>query len=265
MNHLDMLENKSIYIIREAYSHYRDMAMLWSIGKDSTTLLWLMRKAFFDEIPIPVIHIDTSYKFKQIYEFRDKYARQWGLDLIVARNEEALANGMGSKNKLECCSALKTQALKDVMSKHRFKAVLLGIRRDEYGIRAKERVFSPRDNDFTWDYLNQPAEIWNQYKGRRSKDEHIRVHPLLSWTELDIWEYIKKENIPITDLYLAKNGKRFRSIGCQTCCNPVHSDADTIDKIIEELKNSKVAERSGRAQDKESAYIMQKLRSLGYM
>ncbi|MFH1563064.1 MAG: phosphoadenosine phosphosulfate reductase family protein, partial [Nitrospirota bacterium] len=134
-----------------------------------------------------------------------------------------------------------------------------------HGIRAKERVFSPRDGNFQWDYLHQPAELWDQYKTKAKDQEHLRIHPLLGWREIDIWEYIKRENIPLVPLYFAKQGKRYRSIGCQTCCSPMDSCADSIDKIIEELKTSKVSERSGRSQDKESAYTMQKLRSLGYM
>jgi len=266
MDNLDKLESQSIYIIREGYYQFRNVAMLWSIGKDSTTLLWLVRKAFFGKIPFPVLHIDTSYKFKEIYEFRDEYARKWNLNLIVFRNEKAIKSGMGpDKGKFVCCNTLKTQALKDAIAEYGFKALYLGIRRDEHGIRAKERIFSPRDEDFEWDYKNQPPELWDQYKNKTKEEEHIRIHPLLGWREIDIWEYIKRENIPIISLYFAKNGKRYRSIGCHTCCNPVVSNADTLDKIIEELKNTKVSERSGRAQDKESDYMMQKLRSLGYM
>ena len=146
-----------------------------------------------------------------------------------------------------------------------FRALYLGIRRDEHGIRAKERVFSPRDEDFEWDYKNQPPELWDQYKSKAKEEEHLRVHPLLGWTELDIWRYIKREEIPVVSLYFAKDGKRFRSIGCEPCVNPVDSNADTLDKIIQELKETDVSERSGRAQDKESDYMMQKLRALGYM
>ncbi len=266
MNQLDELESKSIYVIREAYKQFRDIAMLWSIGKDSTTLLWLVRKAFYDQIPFPILHIDTSYKFPEIYAFRDSKAREWGLRLLVTRNDEAIQGGMNpEKGKLNCCNALKTEALKMAIEKYKFRALLLGIRRDEHGIRAKERYFSPRDQDFNWDYKNQPPELWDQYKSKQASDDHIRVHPLLHWTELDIWEYVEREGIPIVDLYFAKDGKRFRSIGCQSCCAPVESEADTLYKIVEELKTTTTAERAGRAQDKESAYVMQKLRSLGYM
>ncbi|RMF54576.1 sulfate adenylyltransferase subunit 2 [Candidatus Woesearchaeota archaeon] len=267
MDHLDELESKSIYIIREAYKQFKNIAVLWSIGKDSTTLMWLVRKAFYGKVPFPALHIDTSFKFKEIYEFRDKWAKEWGFNLVIGRNEEALKRGVNCKTSgaLQCCGQLKTEALKQAIAKHGFKALLLGIRRDEHGIRAKERVFSPRNKEFQWNYKDQPPELWDQYKNKQEGEQHIRVHPMLHWTELDIWRYIKRENIPVVSLYFAKNGKRYRSIGCEPCCHPIDSNADDIDKIIEELKTTKVAERSGRSQDKEAAYMMQKLRSLGYM
>jgi len=266
MNHLDRLEGQSIFVIREAYYQFKKVAMLWSIGKDSTTLLWLARKAFYGSLPFPVLHIDTGYKFKEIYEFRSQYAKKWGLDLIVCQNREAKESGVGPhKEKLECCTQLKTIALKQAILEHGFKALYLGIRRDEHGIRAKERVFSPRDEDFEWNYKDQPPELWDQYKTKATDEEHLRIHPLLGWRELDVWRYIQRENIPITPLYLTKNGKRYRSIGCETCCNPIDSQASTIDEIVKELETTRISERSGRAQDKESAYMMQKLRSLGYM
>jgi sulfate adenylyltransferase subunit 2 len=267
MDHLDQLENDSVYIIREAYKEFKDIAMLWSIGKDSTTLLYLVRKAFYGHVPFPVLHIDTSYKFREIYSFRDTWAKQWNLNLVIAQNKDALAKRVGpdAGNKLTCCGELKTEALKQAIKEHGYRAILLGIRRDEHGIRAKERYFSPRNNQFQWDYKNQPAELWDLYKNKKSSDEHIRVHPLLHWTELDIWRYVQREKIPVVDLYLARNGKRYRSIGCEPCCSPVLSDADTVDKIVEELKTTTISERSGRAQDKERAYMMQKLRTMGYM
>ncbi len=266
MNNLSKLENQSIYIIREAYNQFKNVALLWSIGKDSTTLLWLCRKAFYGKLPFPVLHLDTGYKFKEIYNFREKYAKEWGLDLIVEKNQAVLDAGMGpEKGNLKCCTALKTNNLKQAISKHQFQALYLAIRRDEHGIRAKERIFSPRDDEFSWNYKNQPPELWDQYKTKAKEEEHLRVHPMLAWREIDIWEYTKRENIPVADLYFAKNGKRYRSIGCAPCCSPVDSEADTLDKIIEELKTTNVSERSGRSQDKESDYMMQKLRSLGYM
>jgi len=267
MDRLDELESRSIYVIREAYAHFRKLALLWSIGKDSTTLLWLARKAFFGRLPIPVLHIDTGYKFPEIYEFRDRYAKEWNLQLVIGRNEEAIAAGIGPEtgSKLACCTALKTEALKRAIAEHGFQALLLGIRRDEHGIRAKERYFSPRDAQFQWDYRNQPPELWDQFKSRSEDRTHLRVHPMLHWTEYDIWRYIQREGIPVCPLYFARGGKRYRSIGCAPCCSPIDSDADTIDKIVEELRTTTTAERAGRAQDKEEAYTMQKLRALGYM
>jgi sulfate adenylyltransferase subunit 2 len=214
-----------------------------------------------------VIHIDTGYKFKEIYAFREKYAKEWGLNLMVARNEKAIAAGMGPNkgSKLDCCHALKTKALMDFIEAQKLEAILLGIRRDEHGIRAKERYFSPRDEQFQWDYQNQPPELWDQFKSSTEGHHHLRVHPILHMTELDIWRYVKRENIPIVDLYFAKAGARYRSIGCSCCCSTVVSDADTVDKIIHEIETTDVSERSGRAQDKEDAYTMQKLRALGYM
>jgi len=266
MDYLEELEEKSIYIIREAYNRFKTIALLWSIGKDSTTLLWLTRKAFFGQIPFPIIHIDTSFKFKEIYEFRNQYAKEWNLRLLISQNKKALDEGMSpEKEKLQCCHALKTEALKNTINEYNFKALLLAIRRDEHGIRAKERYFSPRDIDFKWNYQNQPAELWDLYKSGIEDKQHFRIHPMLHWTELDIWRYIQREKIPAVSLYFAKNGKRYRSIGCECCCNPIDSKADTIDKIVKELKTTKISERSGRAQDKEDSYTMQKLRSLGYM
>lgn len=265
MDKLSELENQSIYIIREARYHFSNLAMLWSIGKDSTALLWLCRKAFFGRLPFPVLHIDTGYKFKEIYEFRGEYARKWDLELLVARNEQAIAAGMSQDSKLACCMALKTNALKQAIGKYGFDGLLLGIRRDEHGIRAKERYFSPRDEQFKWDYQNQPPELWDQYKSQADQDTHVRIHPLLHWTEKDIWQYVKRENIPFVDLYSSHDGKRYRSIGCECCCSPVDSEATTVDEIIHELEVSRTGEREGRAQDKEDANTMQKLRALGYM
>jgi len=266
MDALTELENRSIYIIREAYYHFRNLALLWSIGKDSTTLLWLARKAFFGQIPFPVLHIDTSYKFPEIYEFRDRYAKEWGLDLQVARNDAALSEGMSpEKGNLECCSALKTDALRDAIAQLGHQALLLGIRRDEHGIRAKERYFSPRDEDFRWDYQNQPPELWDQFKSRAEDRSHVRVHPLLHWRELDVWTYVEREKMPVVSLYFARNHERYRSIGCGCCCSPVASEASTVGEVVAELRETHTAERSGRSQDKESTYTMQKLRALGYM
>jgi len=266
LDKLDELESKSIFIAREAYRQFRKVALLWSIGKDSTTLLWICRKAFFGRLPFPVIHIDTGYKFPEMYQFRDEYAEKWELDLTVSMNAKAQAQGMGPESaKYECCNQLKTEALKGTIEREGFDALLLGIRRDEHGIRAKERVISPRDENFQWDYKHQPAELWDYYKCANAGSMHTRVHPLLHWTELDIWTYIRREGIPVSPLYFARNGKRYRSIGCVPCCQPVPSNASNLDEIIEELINTDQAERAGRAQDKESVYTMQKLRAMGYM
>ncbi len=260
------LEKRSIAIIREAKAQFKNPAVLWSTGKDSTATIWLCRKAFFGKIPFPVIHIDTGCKFPEIYGFRDKIAKEWNLNLIVARNEIAMKQGVSpQKDRFECCTLLKTQALKDLLEKEQFDALFLAIRRDEHGIRAKERYYSPRDNHFKWNYEDQPAEMWDLYVKPSEDFSHMRVHPILHWTELNVWQYVKQENLPINPLYFANGGKRYRSLGCQPCTVPIPSNAKTIDEIVQELETSKIPERAGRAQDKEKAYMMQKLRSLGYM
>ncbi len=266
VDHLDALENESIYIFREAQRKFRDLAMLWSIGKDSTTLLWLARKAFFGKVPFPLVHIDTGFKHPAMIEYRDRMAKEWEVDLIVGRNEEAICSGMTpEKGRFACCNALKTQGLQRLLDRRGFKGIFLGIRRDEEGSRAKERIFSPRDKNFEWNYKDQPPELWDQFNTSFGPDTHVRIHPLLSWTELNIWEYIRREEIPVCPLYLSRDGKRFRSLGCVPCNSPLASVASTVDEIIEELKVTKTPERAGRAQDHEAAYMMQKLRSLGYM
>jgi sulfate adenylyltransferase subunit 2 len=266
MSEIKDLENKSLYIIREAYAEFKKPAVLWSTGKDSTAALWLCRKAFFGEIPFPVINIDESYEPEQVYAFRDMLTKEWGFQLIVAKNEQALKEGVSPKDgKFECCTQLKTQALIQCLEQYRFDALILAIRRDEHGIRAKERYFSPRDEDFKWDYKNQPLEMWDQYQSIAEDKTHTRVHPILHWRELDVWEYVKQEKLPVNPMYFAEDGQRYRSLGCEPCTFPIDSDAKTIDEVVEELRTTKIAERSGRAQDKEKAFTMQKLRALGYM
>ena len=170
------------------------------------------------------------------------------------------------KGRFDCCNALKTEALKQAIKTYNLKALLVGIRRDEHTIRAKERYFSLRDKEFKWEYQNQPLELWTEYyKTGQEANTHTRVHPLLAWREIDVWRYIKREKLPVVSLYFAKGHKRYRSIGCACCCQPVESSANSIEKIIRELQTTKIAERSGRTQDKEKEYMMQKLRSLGYM
>ena len=257
------LEEKSIYVIREAYSKFNNIAALWSTGKDSTVLLWLCRKAFFDEIPFPVIHIDTGFKFEETYSFRDKIVKEWGLNLIIAKNEEALRKGMNpTRGRFQCCNALKTEALKQCIREHKFDAILLGIRRDEHGVRNKERFFSPRDENFEWNIWEQPLEAWDICTIDEEAD-HYRVHPLLHWTEIDVWKYIKEEGLPVNPLYFSRNHRRYRSLGCKPCTSPIESDAKNIDEIIKEIEESDIRERYGRVQDKEN--LMERLRVLGYM
>ena len=263
---LDALENQSIFIIREAFNRIDKVALLWSIGNDSNVLLWLVRKAFFGHVPFPVVHVDTSHKIPEMIEFRDRFAKEWKLPLIVGANNQALAEGMGpDRGRVTCCSALKTEPLKQIIAEQGFTGVLVGIRRDEEGTRAKERVFSPRNQEAVWDFKDQPPEFWDQFKTDFAPGTHLRIHPLLAWNELDVWRYIERENIPLVDLYFAKNGRRYRSLGCAPCTGMVDSSATTVAEIIEELKTTRVSERSGRAQDKESEDAFERLRAQGYM
>lgn len=266
MSHLDALENQSIYILREAFNRLDKIAMLWSIGKDSNVMLWLAKKAFFGHVPFPIIHVDTTYKIPEMIAFRDRMAQEWKLPLVVGKNEAALAAGMSpAQGRVTCCSALKTDGLKAVITEGGYTGVIAGIRRDEEGTRAKERVFSPRNEQAEWDVKDQPPEFWDQYKTDFAPGTHLRIHPLLAWTELDVWRYIARENIPVVDLYFAKDGRRYRSLGCAPCTGSIASTASTVEEIIEELETTKVSERSGRAQDKESEDAFERLRAGGYM
>ncbi|MBU1864089.1 MAG: sulfate adenylyltransferase subunit 2 [Candidatus Omnitrophica bacterium] len=266
MDRLSQLENQSIYIIREAYAQFKRLAVLWSIGKDSTVMLWLIRKAFCGHIPFPAVHIDTTYKIPEMITYRDRFVKKWRIDLKVNMNKKALQRGMGPhKGKVVCCDVLKTRGLQQLIKKEDYHGLFLGIRRDEEGTRAKERFFSPRDIHFEWNFKDQMPEIWDQFNTHFDKNTHIRIHPILHWTELDVWEYIKREKIPIIDLYFAKRGRRYRSLGCACCTAQIASRAKTVDKIIKELKKTTHTERQGRAQDHESTYAMQKLRVKGYM
>jgi len=260
------LENESIYIIREAYRKFKRPAMLWSMGKDSSALMWLVRKAFFGRVPFPSVHIDTTYKMPEMIAYRDKMAAQWGLDLVVVKNRAALKAGISpARGKLQCCTELKTHALRELLKKKKYNAIFVAIRRDEEGTRAKERYFSPRGDSFEWDFKDQPPELWNQFQTDMREGTHIRVHPLLHWTEADVWRYIRQEKIPMIKLYFARNGLRYRSLGCLPCTAPINSEAATIDEIIAELERTHTSERAGRAQDKADEYAMQKLRVEGYM
>jgi sulfate adenylyltransferase subunit 2 len=265
-SHLDELESRSIFVIREARAKFKDLAMLWSMGKDSTVLLWLVRKAFFGHVPFPLIHIDTTKKIPEMIAFRDRVAKEWKLDLIVGTNTKALEGGMGPHlGRVVCCTALKKDALQAVIEERGFTGILLGIRRDEEGTRAKERYFSPRDRHFEWTFRDQPPELWDQFKTDFEPGTHVRIHPLLHWTELDVWEYIERERIPVTELYFARDGKRYRSLGCAPCTSAIESSATTVAEIVAELRRTRASERSGRAQDQESEDAFERLRASGYM
>jgi len=293
MEHLDRLEATSIHIIRESYANFKNLGMLWSIGKDSTVLLWLVKKAFFGHVPFPLIHIDTHYKIPEMIEYRDRLTKDWHLNMIVGVNEEALTEKAtfpdGNVDRITCCRNLKTQALKSTLdgtgkryvfnhekgiyeldkSHEAFTAIILGIRSDEEGSRSKERYFSPRNASNEWNVGDQPPEFWNQFKTDFAPGTHLRIHPLLDWTELNIWEYIEREKIPTVSLYYDHGtGKRYRSLGCYPCTFPVESTAKNVAEIIEELKSgkfAKIAERSGRAQDKDDGGGLETLRKDGYM
>lgn len=293
MTQLEKLENQSVYILREAYSQFKNLAMLWSIGKDSTVLLWLARKAFFGHVPFPLVHIDTSYKIPEMIEYRDRLALDWKLNMVYGQNKAALDAKQtypdGALDRIGCCKALKTDALRNTLSgawpryrmdhglkkyvldenKEPYTGVIVGVRADEEGSRSKERYFSPRDKRNDWNIGDQPPELWNQFKTDFAPGTHIRVHPLLDWTELDIWEYIHAEKIPVVPLYFDQGkGERYRSLGCFPCTFPVQSKSENIEEIIEELKTGKfknIAERAGRAQDKEDGGGLETLRRDGYM
>ena len=293
MNHLDELESKSIYIIREAYANFKNLGMLWSMGKDSTVLLFLTKKAFYGHLPFPLVHIDTHYKIPEMIEYRDRLTREWHLPMIVGSNEDALANKTtfpdGNVDRITCCGLLKTEALRRTLTgegkrmiyNHNkqqyeedqnpepFTGGIVGARADEEGSRSKERYFSPRDKQNEWNIGEQPPEFWNQYKTDFAPGTNVRIHPLLDWTELNIWEYIDRENIPTVSLYYNHgDGKRYRSLGCYPCTFPVESDARNVKEIIEELKTGKfsnIAERDGRAQDKDDGGSLESLRREGYM
>ncbi len=275
--HLDRLEAQSIYIFREAFNKINNIAMLWSFGKDSNVMIHLARKAFFGKVPFPLIHVDTELEFDEVYAFRDKYVKEWGINFIgpVAPPIEETDESLPWAARV---AARKTLGLKEVLREHQFNGVITGIRRDEEGTRAKERYFSPRDSEGQWDVRDQPPEFWDQFMTDFPPGTHVRIHPLLHWTELDVWQYIRREDIPIVPLYYAKEygelegrdfgGKmmRFRSLGEKGITWPLESGAATIDEIIEELQTTKTSERSGRpmgADEDESSF--ERLRQDGYM
>ena len=264
MDHLDALESQSIYIFREAFNRFERLAMLWSLGKDSNVMIWLARKAFFGHVPFPVMHVDTEKKFPEMYEFRDRYAKEWNLNFLrelcppIEEMDDTLPPAARS-------AARKTAGLKLAIEKYKFNALFAGIRRDEEATRAKERVFSPRGVDAAWNFKDQSPEFWEQYNTDFAPGTHVRIHPILHWTELDIWRYIQRENIPVVPLYFSKAGKRYRSLGDMDITHPVASEAATIDEIIAELEQTRVPERSGRAMDSETEDAFERLRTAGYM
>lgn len=293
MDQLDQLENIGIRILRESYANFRNLCMLWSIGKDSTVLLWLARKAFYGHVPFPLVHIDTHHKIPEMIEYRDRLTREWKLPMVFGENSHALKAKQtfpdGNADRLTCCRLLKAEALKNTLNgnwkRYRFDhdsdqykvdedsemytGVIVGVRADEEGSRSKERYFSPRDKENIWDVGDQPPEFWNQFKTDYAPGTHVRIHPLLDWTELNIWEYIEREKIPTVSLYYNQGeGIRYRSLGCGPCTTPVESESRNVREIIEELKTGKfsnIAERSGRAQDKDDGGGLETLRRDGYM
>ena len=305
LSHLQLLEAESIHIFREVASEFERPVMLYSIGKDSSVMLRLAQKAFFPgPIPFPLLHVDTGYKFREMLEFRDRYTRELGLELLVWRNEAALADGanpvkLGTQR---CCGLLKTTALLDALRYYGFDAAFGGARRDEEKSRAKERIYSFRDKAGQWDPKAQRPELWNLYSSRIDRahanrahnepSESIRVFPLSNWTELDIWHYIHLEKIPIVPLYFAKERRmlvrgdslipveqpfvqglpgeeqwvrcRLRSLGCSPCTGAIRSDADTLPKIIAELVSFRSSERANRIIDHDQEGSMEIKKREGY-
>jgi sulfate adenylyltransferase subunit 2 len=291
LGYLRALEAESIHIFREVVSEFQRPVMLYSIGKDSSVMLRLAQKAFYPgPIPFPLLHVDTGYKFSEMIDFRDRYTRELGVRLIVHRNEEAIANGahplkIGTQR---CCGLLKTQALLDGLRAGRFDAAFGGARRDEEKSRAKERIYSFRDSHGQWEPRAQRPELWNIYNSRVEPGESIRVFPLSNWTEIDIWQYIHLENIPIVPLYFAKPRPvvmmgssitlaeaapnlltqtvscRMRSLGCSPCTGAIRSEADSIPKIIEELRGFRRSERENRVIDHDQEGSMEIKKREGY-
>jgi sulfate adenylyltransferase subunit 2 len=264
MDRLSELEAQSIFIMREAHARLKRIALLWSLGKDSNVMIWLARKAFFGRMPFPVMHVDTGKKFPEMYAFRARYADEWGLDLILEQcpSIEAVDPTLPPAAR---SAARKTEGLKQALVKHGFDGLIAGIRRDEEPTRAKERVFSPRGLQGGWDVRDQPPEFWDHFNASPPPGAHLRIHPILHWTEADIWHYTQREGIPIIPLYLARDGKRYRSLGDADITFPVASNASTIEEIITELEATKVPERAGRAMDHESEDAFERLRVSGYL
>jgi len=296
LTHLKKLEAESIHIFREVAAEFDNPVMLYSVGKDSAVLLHLARKAFAPgKIPFPLLHVDTNWKFKEMIAFRDKMAKEYGFELLVHQNPEGIAMGMGpfSHGSAKHTDVMKTQGLKQALNKYGFDAAFGGARRDEEKSRAKERVYSFRDKNHRWDPKCQRPELWNVYNGKVNKGESIRVFPLSNWTELDIWQYIYLESIPIVPLYLSQKRPvverdgtlimvdddrmpiaddeeiqmkevRFRTLGCYPLTGAVESTATTLPEIIQEMLLTKTSERQGRIIDHDSAGSMEKKKMEGY-
>jgi sulfate adenylyltransferase subunit 2 len=296
LTHLQRLEAESIHILREVVAECDKPVMLYSIGKDSAVMLHLARKAFYPAPPpFPLLHVDTTWKFRAMYEFRDRVARESGMDLLVHVNQEGLAQGINpiTHGSAIHTDVMKTQGLKQALDKYGFDAAFGGARRDEEKSRAKERVFSFRSAQHRWDPKNQRPELWSLYNARKQKGESIRVFPISNWTELDVWQYIYLENIPIVPLYFsaerpvverdgifimvdderlplrpgekpAMKFVRFRTLGCYPLSGAVESRADTLPGIIQEMLLATTSERQGRVIDHDSAGSMEKKKQEGY-
>ncbi|MBF9001721.1 sulfate adenylyltransferase subunit CysD [Vibrio nitrifigilis] len=295
LTHLKKLEAESIHIIREVAAEFSNPVMMYSIGKDSSVMLHLARKAFYPgKIPFPLLHVDTNWKFKEMIKFRDDTAKKFDLDLIVHKNPEGLAMNISPfENSSKHTDVMKTQALKQALNKYGFDAAFGGARRDEEKSRAKERVYSFRDKNHTWDPKNQRPELWHTYNGQINKGESIRVFPLSNWTELDIWQYIYLEGIEIVPLYysavrpvverdgmiimkdddrlellpgeeLQHKSIRFRTLGCYPLTGAVESEAQTLPEIIEEMLVTTSSERQGRAIDHDQSGSMEMKKRQGY-
>ena len=295
LTHLQQLESESIHIIREVAAEFANPVMLYSIGKDSSVMVRLAQKAFYPApIPFPLLHVDTSFKFHDMYAFRDKFCKDIGAELRIYRNEEAIEAGtnpfdLGTQ---KCCALLKTKALVDALRLGKYDAAFGGARRDEEKSRAKERIFSFRDEMGQWEPKNQRPELWNLYNAKINKGESIRVFPLSNWTELDVWQYIYKENIPIVPMYFAKEREmvvrddmlipldgpiplkkgekpekvmcRFRTLGCYPCTGAIRSTAKTVPEIIEEMMVVTISERSTRIIDHDTEGSMEIKKRDGY-
>lgn len=296
VTHLKQLEAESIHIFREVAAEFDNPVMLYSVGKDSSVLLHLARKAFAPgKIPFPLLHVDTTWKFREMIEFRDRVATEHDLNLMVHINQEGVDMGVGpfSHGSAKHTDIMKTSALKQALNEHKFDAAFGGARRDEEKSRAKERVYSFRDENHRWDPKNQRPELWNVYNSQINKGESIRVFPMSNWTELDIWQYIYLENIDIPSLYLAKprpvvtrdgvlfmvdddrmpleegevpemRSVRFRTLGCYPLTGAVESEAATLPEVIQEMLLTKTSERQGRVIDHDSSGSMEKKKMEGY-